>query len=249
MLAVDVLPLLPLHRVRARVEVEGPWTLTGHAEGRSWKVADGAGPAWLSDPWAPVGLAVGYTLTTDGGTFEAGPVVRTYHGYDAFTDLQGQGVVDFIRESSRRSQQPRHTTMDVPGERLSPFMSAPVAGAGGGSLVARTLGPASDAMDALIGRNVPVVMLHNQVLCEIPGCRFEPVMTLLLRDVDEERTRRTDAAEHAWSLTYTPAPVPWGYVPPVATLGEMTERWPTVGDLAASGLTVGELAAGDWLVA
>src|SRR5690625_1945817 len=62
MLSVDVLPVLPLARVRARVEVEGAWTLTGASGEDTWQVAEGEGPTWLSDPWAPLNQAVTYTL-------------------------------------------------------------------------------------------------------------------------------------------------------------------------------------------
>src|SRR5690625_7822294 len=123
MLTVDVLPLLPLHRVRVRVEVEGAWTLTGRAEGRTWQVAEGVGAAWLSDPWAPLGLAITYTLTTDAGPFAAGPGAPPHHRSAALPALQGQRVVGFLREPAPRSHQPRHTPRDAPGVRRARTMS------------------------------------------------------------------------------------------------------------------------------
>lgn len=248
-LTVDVLPIEPLPIVRARVDLTGAWALSGRvAEGSSWTVAEGTGPAWLSDPWAPLGVPVSYTLTAGEASWESGPVVRTFRGDDALTDLQGRGVVDFRRGGSGREREPRHGFFDVPGEALQPYLSAPVAGAGSGAMTARVTGPDIDALDALVGRNVPVIVLHNRARCEIPGCRVPLALTVLLTAAPDERTGRVDVAEHVWSLSYRPIPTPWGFMPPVATWADARRVFPTVGDLKASGLTVDELRRGDWLV-
>jgi len=252
MFTVDVLPVWPLHRVRARVEVEGPWTLTGRAAGRSWQVAEGEGPTWLSDPWAPLGVAVSYDLASGGGTETAGPVVRTYSGRNVLTDLQGVRAVDFmwLRSGGGRREYDtgRHSFFDVPGSPTPAYLTAP-SGAGGGSLIARVEGvEANETMDALVLSGKPLILLHNEQACQRRVCDIPRAQTVMILSVGQDLTERSDVAERDWPLAYQLVPSPWGFLPPVATLAEMTERWPTVGDLADSGLTVGELAAGDWLV-
>lgn len=252
MLSVDVLPVLPLARVRARVDVEGSWILAGASGEDTWQVAEGEGPRWLSDPWAPLNQAVTYTLTAGGESWTVGPVARTFGGWHVVTDLRGGDMAEFLWEKSGGDpweRAPRHQFFDVPGRRLGPYMSAPVAGAGGGSLTARTVRESTAAMRRLVDANAAVVVLHNEARCQRAYCDVPLVRTVLLTGAPENVTDRLDEAERTWALSYQYVPAPWGYVPPVAKLSEPTPRWPTVGDLAASGLTVGELAAGDWLVA
>lgn len=250
-MVVEVLPVAPLPVVRARVDVEGEWVLAGAADGESWEVAKGVGAAWVSDPWAPLNRPVTYLLTAAGQSWTDGPVVRSYRGDQVLTDLQGRGVVDFrwfAGGGDPRALEPRHVFFDVPGESLPSFLSGPVAGAGGGSLTARTTGADTKAMHALLARNVPVVLLHNHAWCQIRGCDTPSVQTVLLTAAPADRTGRTDRVQREWRLAYRPIASPWGYVPAPSNNADMRARYPTVGDLKASGLTVGELAAGDWLV-
>lgn len=250
-LVVEVLPVDPLPVVRARVEAVGQWVLTGTADGESWEVAKGSGAAWVSDPWAPLNRPVTYLLTAAGQSWTDGPVARTYRGDQVLTDLQGRGVVDFrwfAGGGAPRAVDPRHVFFDVPGESLSSFLSAPVAGAGGGSLTARTTGVDTKAMEALLARNVPVVLLHNHVWCQIRGCDTPSAQTVLLTAAPSDRTGRTDRVQREWQVAYRPIPAPWGYLPPVATGDDLRARFQIVGDVKGSGLTVGEVTAGDWLV-
>lgn len=248
-LTVDVLPLAPLPLVRARVESTGPWALYGESEGRRWKVAEGVGDRWLSDPWAPVNVATTYTLTAGGSVESAGPAMRPYSGESALTDLAGRGVVDFRwHDGDDQAQDPRHVFFDVPGAALSPYLSADVAGAGGGAFSARTSGAGTVAMRALVAANDAVILHHNQALCRVPGCDVDPVRTVLLTAAPERRTGHVDRATREWSLSYRLVPQPWGYVPPVATVADYVAMWPTVGDVQASGLTVGDIESGGWLV-
>lgn len=250
-LSVDVLPLVPLPIVRARVEVAGAWTLHGESEGRRWKVAEGVGDQWLSDPWAPLNAATTYALTAGADSHSSGPVVRSYDGWHALTDLSGRGVVDFLWEKGGGDpgeMEPRHSFFDVPGAALSPYLSGPVAGAGGGSLLARTVGGSTRAMRRLIAANDAVVLHHNEARCRYRDCDVEPVRTVLLTAAPEDLTSRMDRAERAWPLAYRLVPSPWGYMPPVATVADFMARWATVGDVQASGLTVGDIQSGGWLV-
>lgn len=250
-LTVDTLPLDPVPVVRLHVETTGAWSLHGRGDGLEWKVGAGDGDAWVGDPWAPLNQVVTYELRRGSQVSTSEPVIRIYDGWDALTDMQGRGGVDFMWMKDGGApveQDVRHEFFDVPGSAWSPYLSAPVAGAGGGSLVARTSGTSTRALRALLARNVPVVLHHNENRCRRGDCDIPPARTVVLTAAPEDLTSRMDVAERSWSLTYRLVPPPWGYLPPVATLADMYARFPTVGDLADSGLTVGELAAGGWMV-
>lgn len=251
-LTVDVLAVPPAALVRLRVDVPGTWELLGGSEGRSWTVAKGHGPAWLSDPWAPLGVGASYTLTTGGATFSAGPILRHYEGRNLITDLAGRRAADFAwsRHGGGRREYDLGRTVEftVPGSAFGASLAAPTAGAGGGALVARIEGDSNDRMDELVMSNSTLVLLHNEAQCQRPVCDIPRVQTVRLTQVSQDMTGRTDVNEREWSIAYRLAPSPWGYVPPVATLGELRARFPTVGALRDSGLTVGDVASGSWLV-
>lgn len=250
-LTVDVLPLSPLALVRARVVAAGPWVLEGQAAGHTWKVAEGSGDGWLSDPWAPLNEAVTYTLTAGSSVETSGPVVRPYGGWHAVTDLRGRSVVDFLWMKSGgdpAEQALRQAFFDVPGSRMAPYMAAPVAGAGGGSLTARTVRGSSRAMRDLVAANAAVILHHNEKRCRIGECDVPRVRTVLLTAAPEDLTSRMDVAERSWPLSYRLVPSPWGFIPPVATVADFRARFPTVADVQSSGLTVGDIQSGGWLV-
>lgn len=252
-LTVDVLALDPVPLVRLSVDVPGAWEVTGSSEGRSWTVAKGAGPAWLSDPWAPLGVEVSYTLASAGTSFSGGPVLRSYAGRNLITDMSGRRAVDFgwARHGGGRREYDldRAVHFAVGGSAFGATSASPSAGAGGGSLVAWIEGDVANAnMDALVMSNAPVVLLHNEGQCQRPVCDIPRAQTVRFTQVSQDMTARTDVNEREWPIVYRLEPHPWGFVPPVATVGDYPRRWASVGDIAASGLTVGELAAGGWLV-
>lgn len=250
-LTVDVLAVEPVPLVRLEVGVPGAWEVTGSSGGRSWTVAKGAGPSWLSDPWAPLNVETSYVLSSAGASYSAGPVLRPYDGENALTGLSGRGAVDFRWYEGGGDPGDiglRHGFFDVPGARFAPYLSAPVAGGGGGSLVARTVGADTRAMRALLDRNAPVVLHHTHRYCDVPDCDIELVRTILVTSATQDRTPRLDRAQREWSLSYRLVPHPWGFVPPVALVSDVPARFATVADLAGSGLSVADLAAGGWLV-
>src|SRR5690625_3501264 len=226
-LTVDVLPTWPVHLVRARVAEPDSWTLHGQADGRSGKVAEGVGPVWLSDPWAPLGLQVDYMLSTAAGTVAAGPVVRsTASRQNIVTDLRGKLPVQFAWTRAgggrREYDTGRHGFFPVPGRALSPYVAAPSAGAGGGALVARVDGvAANETMERLVLAGQPLILLHNEQACQRAVCDIPRVQTVLLSTADQDLTARQDDVQRDWGLTFQLVPTPWGFIPPVATLEEL----------------------------
>lgn len=256
-LTVDVLPVEPLPVVRLLVSLpQGrSWKVIGSAAGGEWLAGEGRSSGHevaFADPWAPLGVPVSYVLTSGTGQrFEAGPVVRTYRGQHALTDLTGRVVADFLWEKGGGdgwARELRASFVDPWGSRLPVASAAPVAGAGGGSLTARTVGASTVVMRGLVEANRPLLLLHNARRCRLPGCDVPAVRTVLLTDAPESLTSRMDRAERSWALSYRLVPRPHGFLAPVATWADVSARWATNADLLASGLSNLELARGDWLV-
>lgn len=254
-LSVDVLGITPLVAVRAVLSVPAgrSWALTGGAGGWSWPVAAGVsdgGEVVLSDPWAPLGIPSTYTLQHGGTQEQSGPVTRVWAGESALTDLSGRTVVDFRWMAAGGDPQEgvrRGSFLDVPGERLPVPTYASAAGVGGGALVAQTTMPGTGTMRDLLATDGPVILLHNEAACQIPGCDIAPARTVYLTRDDNDRTGHTSAATRAWSLSYRHVPAPHGYLPPVVTVADVAAHFGTVQALTDSGLTVAQLRRGDWL--
>lgn len=251
-LTVDVVAIEPVPLVRLSVDVPGPWEVTGSSGGRSWTVAKGAGPGWLTDPWAPLGVDVSYELASAGATYAAGPVVRPYAGRNVITDLAGRNAVGFAwarHGGGRREYDVDRTAhFAVPGDPYGASLSGTSAGAGGGALVAWIEGDANAVMERLVMSMTPLIVLHNEAECPRSVCDIPRVQTVRLTQVSQDMTGRQDVVEREWPLVYRMEPQPWGWVPPVALVSDVPARFPTVADLAGSGLTVADLAAGGWLV-
>src|SRR5690606_34136467 len=132
--------------------------------------------------------------------------------------------------------------------RLPVTSAAPVAGAGGGSLTARTVGASTSVMRGLVEANRPLLLMHNAKRCRLPECDVPAVRTVLLTDAPESLTSRMDRAERSWSLSYRLIPKPYKFLAPVATWADVQARWSSNAELLATGMTNLQLARGDWLV-
>lgn len=230
------------------------WTVTGATEGwPSWQVASAVSDGRdvpLSDPWAPLGVVSTYTLTY-GTTSETVTATRTYIGADVVTDLQGRVAAEFLWTAGGGDPVGMDAAVGFfqsPGSFLPVPTFGATAGAGGGSLVARTVRPHTDSMRELVRANRPVVLLHNTARCSIPGCDIAPARTVFVTSAPEDRTGRVDVAQREWALTYRLVPAPYGWVPPVATVDDLARVFDTTDDLLALSLTVDELRLGDWAV-
>lgn len=258
-LAVDVLPVDPLPIVRLLVSLP---------QGRSWKVTGSAGDVeWLagegrssgqeeafSDPWAPLGRPITYTLTAGSGAPDtAGPVLRSYRGQNAITDLTGRRVVDFAWHPSPgnpRSYEPRVSYLDPWGSPMPVVSAAPTAGVGGGDLAVRTVPPFSRVLEDLTLANRPVIVHHSHSSgrCPVVDCDIEAVQTVMFTKATQDRRLRPDVSERVWTLSYRLIPKPYKFLAPVATWADVVARWSTNAELLATGMTNLQLARGDWLV-
>lgn len=256
-LTVDVLPVDPLPVVRLIVDLpQGrSWKVTGRTDdGTEWLAGEGRSSGAeqaFADPWAPLGVPATYELSSEGGSWVAGPVVRTHRGGHVLTDLSGRQVVSFLWEKG--SGDPwapdlRASYLDPWGSALPVVSSAPVAGAGGGSITIRTEGESTRTMRRLVASNRRMVLLHNEGRCHLPDCDVPLVRTIRLTGAPANLTARATRAERAWSIEYRLVPRPYAFLAPVATWADVAERWDEVGDLATSGLENKDVARGDWLV-
>ncbi|HLR97041.1 MAG TPA: hypothetical protein VK053_21145 [Jiangellaceae bacterium] len=256
-LTVDVLAVSPLPLVRLIVALPSgrSWKVTGRAGEAEWLAGEGTsrgGETVFSDPWAPLGVPVTYTLT-GGGTWTGGPVVRTYEGQNAVTDLTGRTVADFAwhpTPGNPRTYEPRAVFVDPWGSSLPVPLVGRVAGAGSGALAARTVPPHTGTLRRLVEANRPLLLMHSHSggRCPIGDCDIPPVQTILLTGVTEDRRLRPDVSERVWDLAYRLVPRPHAYLAPVATWGDVKAHWAENSDLAASGLDNEALRRGDWLV-
>ncbi len=256
-LTVDVLPVTPLRMVRILVDLPAgiSWKVTGFAGESQWLAGEGRSSGHeqsFADPWAPLGQPVVYELSSElAATHTSDPVVRTYRGQHVLTDLAGRTVVAFLWEKGSRDPwelEPRGEFLDVPGSGFPVGQYPATAGAGTGSVTARTIAPHSRTLLSLVQRNRLLLLLHNARACRLPECDVPPAQTIKLLAAPAELTSRMDRAERRWNLSYRHVPRPYRYLAPVATWGDLPERWETNADLLAEGMTNLELARGDWLV-
>src|SRR5690625_2842618 len=186
-LSVDVLAVSPLPLVRLIVALPSgrSWKVTGRAGEHEWLAGEGTsrgGETVFSDPWAPLGVEATYTLEA-GGSWAAGPVVRTFEGWHALTDLPGRQVASFLWEKGGGdpwTRSPRASFVEPWGSSLPVPVVGPVAGAGGGAITARTVGRDTRVMRRLVDSNRPLVLLHNEGRCRLPECDVPLARTILL---------------------------------------------------------------------
>lgn len=188
------------------------WTLTasytdGLGETQSYRVRGGSGVAAsaqvvLVDVAAPVNVPVAYSLAVDGSVTVTGTTTRTYVGQDVMVAVDGSEAVDFMWEAGggdRRQGVRRFHASDVAGRARPPLRLDPVAGAGGGSLVAETYGADTSAMRRLLASNAPCYLLHNHDGC-VEGCDL-PFTDLVYVTGDSNDALDT-TTRRRWSLAY-----------------------------------------------
>lgn len=236
-------------------------TLTGRVVGSGveWSVragmwtADG-GQRVLVDAAAPLNVPLEYTLRWDDagtqGAVTEPAGVREYSGEDAITSLDGRSVAGFRWLKSGGASwvpQPRFTAFEVPGRAHDVLRLDPVAGAGGGSLVAQTTEPHITSFVRLIAENRVVYLFHNEARCRIPHCEVPPVSLVFFTAAPSERTPRTDRAYRSFSLTYLlqDDPEPWALIP-LSTWDDFDAVSLTWDEFDGLGLTWDEFDATYW---
>ena len=256
-ITADILPAYagaPVARTRLHVDgVPGgaEWRVIGQAGGHEWvaahEVSTGSG-RWLTDPMAPLGMEAVYELRYGSVVESSVPVSRPAAGSDLVTSLDGRTVARVARMADGGdawSWGASLALLDIPGSAPVARYGQPSAPTGG--MVAHTSGHDTRTLAAMVAAGGPLVVLHDQSVCEIDGCDIAPGLRVSLTGHDAERTGRVDIAERSWSLSWSEARPPWRYTAPVATWADVHRHFGTVGAVRASGLTHEQVAAGDWL--
>lgn len=248
-LSVDT--ILSGSMVRAAIDVPAGvvWTLTGSARGVSWVAAREQGRGrvhWVSDPMAPPGLEVTYTLAYGSMVETAGPVTRADAGATLITSMDGRTVARVDRMASGGDPwdwQATTSLLDIPGSPPPARYGQPM-GLVGGAVVEST-GQDTWALTELVKAGRPVLILHDEASCEIPGCDIAPTLRVTLTVHRADRTDGVSAATRSWDVSWREARAPWRFRAPVVTWADVLAEFVNVGPVA--GVTFGELAAGDWL--
>lgn len=257
-LTVDVIPAsmaVPVARTRLHVSgVPGgtEWRITGTAGSHSWAAASGMSmgrDVWCTDPMAPLGMEATYRLEAAGDTVVSWPVVRRVAGSDLVTDMAGRTVARVGRMADGGDPWewvPGSHVLDIPGSRL-PTSRLGRATVGQGGMTAETTGQGTATLAGLLESGNKLVILHDQGVCEIPGCDIAPSRLVTMTGFSAARTAHVDRARRSWDLTWREARPPWRYAAPVVTHRDVRDRFGTHRALMDSGLTHAEIAAGDWL--
>ena len=179
------------------------WQVVGRAGGRSWVAGRGVGhgdDVILSDPLAPVGVAVVYHAGSESVT-----LTRASMGSHLITDSTGHVVsrVRWVGDDSR--------TVNVALSSLStargvadrwPLVQPPETV----TMECLTDGADTATLRALAAVHDTIVVVHDQTLCRIPGCDVKPIRACVVSRASESRARNIAAATRSWSLTLEDRP-------------------------------------------
>lgn len=232
------------------------WTLTGATSDSEWDVAGGAGTGdgatqvVLVDAACPLNILTTYTLTVDGSVASTGTVTRTYSGWDAIMPLDASAACDFFRRvegGDRREYEPRFWAVAVPGSARPPVRLAPVAGDGGGSLMAETDSTNTALLRSMIAANSPLYVFHNPTVCDTTGCTIPLVDLVIITRASSDVLHGLIPHSREWSLSYllidNPDP---DYRVSLSTWGEAAAAVATWGEAAALAATWGAAELVDW---
>ena len=258
-ITADILPAFAGAPVaRTRLHVDGvpagvEWRVVGRVGDHEWQAAHGVstgGGLWLTDPMAPLGMEIVYELRYGSVVESSVPVSRPAAGSDLVTSLDGRTVARVARMADGGdpwSWDPNVAFLDIPGGPPVARGAQPSGMSGGASV--HTTGADTRTLKGLATgpRRGPLVLLHDQSLCQIDGCDIAPSMRVRLTAHPADRTGRVDTAERSWSLSWREARPPWRYCAPVATWADVRAHFGTVGAVRDSGLTHEQVARGDWL--
>lgn len=177
----------------------GTWgQVTATSGGRQWVAWRGLGTGadvLVSDPLAPVGQAVTYSLGARSVT-----LTRATLGGHAVTDRCGRTVaVVRLTGDDQIAHDPGVSALSTSGGVADrwPLMASPVVV----SMEALTVGAATAAMRSLLTRRARLVVLHDPSVCEVRGCDIPLVRDVVVSAASESRTGAVMRATRAWSLT------------------------------------------------
>lgn len=229
----------------AAIPMGSAWTLTGSAGESQWPVRGGSGvwageQAAMLDPMCPVEQDVSYALrwvtpTGTVGTMSVGPIRRSGVGSMLVTSLDGRQVVRVsVHGDDEQSESARVQRFDIPGSSHPVLRLDTVSSATEGTAEWSTRGEDTAALIQLMRDNMPVILLHDPTVCQIPGCDIPPVRLVMPLSNKRYRSPRRDVAQRDWQ-------VPWLETDdPTPDLRVMPSIWD---ELDAAGLTWAQLDA------
>ena len=204
----------------------------------------------LMDYAAPIRQEVAYRLYRDGVLVTTQTIVRPSTHDSVMTSLDAGLVVRFDQMADGGDQRysvRRGAWTDVPGNPLPPGRLAPIAGAGGGSLTARTAGGETTRMRHLMSTNGLCYLLHS---CDLLDCDIPPAALVWVASDANDRVA-AGRAERDWSLSYRHAPDPEpDLIVAATTWDELDARWAAYTwadfDTAMAGRTWDEFDLIEW---
>lgn len=155
----------------------------------------------LADHAAPINRQVQYRLLRGGVQVATASIARASRHADVLVSLDGRTAAGFRRSASggdARQGVRRGASTDVPGNPYPPTRLAPVAGKGGGTLVAHTTGVDTARLRDLLDGNGLCYVLHS---CDLPGCDI-PLTELAWVSADENHRLAGGLPVRVWSLAY-----------------------------------------------
>ncbi len=202
-------PVLQVSVEAGTVPAGAAFSVVGQVRDVVWPVRAGArvsdgSQVVLGDPLAPVNVPVTYRVAWDGGEVVSAAVRRPWAGQALLTDVVGGRAVDLLWQGrDPREPDQRVSVHQVPGRATPVVVMAPVMGAGGVSLTARTSGVHTMALAALAATPSVVALFHNPahcVQCRRGVCDVALVTVMVLTGVSHSRASRVDVAEREWDL-------------------------------------------------
>ena len=233
------------------------WRVTGTASG--WSGLDGQW-SWMAaasvstgrpepfvDVLAPIGLPATYRLDVD--STSAGPVTRSSSlRLDWVTDDTARTGVSFMRAVEHEVQIASGVYLYQVNGRTRPVVALDgVSTIGAEQVVIRTEGLDKATLRAMLLDNRPLVVLHNQAACRLPGCDIAPAQRVIPTTAKGALTRRLSEAERLWTLDVQEIDADFGDLAPAVTWGDVLAHFGTWQAVRDSGLTWGALAEGAWL--
>lgn len=161
----------------------------------------------LADPLAPVNVPVIYYLVDDDGTETQ--ITQTVRGFAAragehlITDLDGLVGVTVFRypDGDQRAPELRSERFSIPG-RGSAVARWDRSMEGSVSMQVSTTGQDTALLRRMVGSGAPLIFLHNQHRCGLPGCDVPGAQVGILTAAPSQLSRRSDLAERTWDLGF-----------------------------------------------
>lgn len=159
-----------------------------------WSGVGSGGEVVLSDPLAPLGVEVSYSL---GG--ERVRLTRPALGAHAVSDESGRVVARVVLAGDDSvSHESGVSTLNLASGVADRWLMRGVPDEV--QLVCRTSGDDTAALRALCAYRGSVIVLHDPTVCEVEGCDIPLVRRCVVVSGHERRSERTDVAVREWDV-------------------------------------------------